>query len=242
MNKRLKGSSDGKYPVYVRVIYNRQNTNFRSEILTTALLDDGELEKSAKVKREIEYETQIISSIIGFAVHRLNDNFSISNLNTIISEWKYDLADVFTDEYLSHKKVSKSIHGFICSKTGIDISTTEAITGIIDLDVKSLLKLAKLGIFENLLNDYVTYAYLLEQFSEIHYPDQSSRYGADNTFNFLEWYELDGKRKFVKYANSKGLLTESKIFKITEVFETYLIDKQLNEISFWKDFKVSERN
>lgn len=217
LNKRSKPVNEKEvYPVYVRVIYNRKNTNFRSEIITNLFLNDDLLDTDAQVALEKAYECDLINAIIEYGEKKMKSDFSLNGISDLIQLFNKSLSCIFLEYALGKEDknaVRNDVCTFICDKTGVGenvvgllVSYTicDEIDLMIDLGRKNVLSSQYKYIYEFVksLEDYEN-----ERFGE---NDRSS-YGANKNFNFLEWEYRDGKEKFMKYVQAKKILNDDQV-------------------------------
>ena len=241
LNKRLKSKS-----IYVRVIYNRKDTNFPSEIVTNMNPPQEVFDTDAKLKREMDYESEIITSIIEFCVEIHKDQFTLSQINipSLINDWKHDLSSLFEDLYLTDKKTDRKIRNplceFIANKTKIDIETIDNfITNNIDFSVLCDLAFNH-NIYDNEIKENITYCKLLSDFERFKYGEDRWIYGADNMLCYYEWSKKNMKEEFVKFALKKKSLSKELIKTKTAEFDIKLRE-HFESLLFFSPFTRGKR-
>lgn len=229
LNKKLKPIDDNKFAIYVRVIYNRNNTNFPSEISRLTHLNDIQFSNDKDVLRDKEYEIELINSIVDFGVTHHKDDFTISNINSLIRYWKDSISDLFFDFALGEKDIRPKIVDYFSSLTTFDISAIDDLISRGDLNISTLLLLANNNVFDKKIHNYILYVDMLSKFEVEKFGQDQWRYGADNTFNFYEWENRNLREKFKSFALKTSKLDKKDIDIITNEFDDYIIE-YLNRI------------
>lgn len=240
LNKKLKPDNDGSYPIYVRVIYNRQNTNFKSEIVRLVFANENQFENNKEIIRDREYECELISSIVNFGVDLIGDKFSITRIFNLISYWKDPLTDSFEDIFLKKKDLSDQLVKFFKGQLKIKQDSIKEIIGLPDLTIEVLHDLAINEVFTTDITKHIYYLSILNEFSINNYGDDPWRYGSDNTFNFYEWSDKNIMQKFKTFAYNSELLDNNTINEITENFNKELISMLKGIIEFNQDFYIAK--
>ncbi|MFT4073019.1 MAG: hypothetical protein QM654_13980 [Dysgonamonadaceae bacterium] len=244
LNKRLKSS-----PIYVRVIYDRKDTNFPSEIVSDLHVSEDDFLNNSKLQQEMQYEKEIVASIIRFYIGIYNDRFSLSkiNISSLIHDWKRGLSLIYEDLYISNKQsrasIRKPILKLIANKLDIEEDIIDGLVGYnIDTDVLSKIS-NRLAIYsEDISNRFIIFQ-LLEEFENINYGDMADRsfYGANNTFNYFEWAERKVIDNFTEFAISKKILSDTYLKEHIHEFDIKLKD-YFKDILFFSSFSDTERH
>jgi len=231
INKRLKSSS-----LYVRVIYNRKDTNFQSEIVTNLRPSDETFLNDETLKKEMQYESDIITSIIKFCIKFYKDEFTISHINipSLINEWVNRIPDFYENIYLTNKEIRQKIRQplikLIAEKTQIEETVIDKFIVFLLDDIEVLNNLAqKHDIYESEIKKSIIYYSYLIDFERINYKDdqvkygiEQWKYGMDNKLTYYDWKDKNKKDDFIEYALSRNELSKEYIEKRTEDFDLQL--------------------
>lgn len=245
INNRLKSK-----PLYVRVIYDRKDTTFPSEITSNVFPTEDQFLSDPVLKREMEYESEIITSIIKFCIERQKDKFTFSQVNFsyLIHEWKRSISDKYYSKYIDNKSVRDEIRNplleFISEKTMVKVETIDKLITHSLSEIDAMLDLVKNhNIYPEDVKNTLLFNELLYKYEDVYYGSSDKRwvYGADNMFGFYEWNNKNGKDEFEKYAIKQDIL--SKEFVRMRILD---FDKKLQEglesSIFFSTFSDTERS
>lgn len=227
LNKKLNSTLENgiqTHPVYVRVIYNRKNNNFRSEIITKPLLNEFDFEKNKQVLQEIQYETELINAVIQYGEETQKESFSIGNrVCDLLQSFNISIAHDFFGSMIEKEQkteIKEEIIKYLSEKTEI---MKDAINELIAYDIcekDTIIKeLIRLNIIPQKQKQLYEYMFCLVDYENLKFGLDRSHYGINKNFNFLEWRFRGGKQLFLKYIKEKSVLDESIINDITLEFE-----------------------
>ncbi len=224
LNKTLKPSlmkGVFKYPVYVRVTYNRMNHKLKSQWINYPV-SESEFGKTA-IKKIAEYETNIITTILEY--EKEIDKINITSRLTFSFDY---VSKCFLSHVLGENKVKEQIISFIEKKTELDDSVISPYVRLDYIEAKGWFDLAEKGVFIKEYQSKIIFLGLLMEFEKLNYHFLSEEYEPHGIFNFYEWFKNSGKERFIKFALDKAILKELEIISIAE-----MLDKQIvNWIAF----------
>ena len=247
INKRLKCPS-----LYVRVIYDRKDTTFPSEIVSNINPSEKQFLEDLTLKREMEYEAEIITSIIQFCINLHKENFTFSQINfsSVIHTWKDSVPDKYFFTYIENKEVRQKVRvpllNFISEHTKIKLETIDKIVNYSLEELDALLDLVKNhDIYDIDIKQTILFCNLLYEYERIYYykPEPIGKwiYGADNMFGYYEWKDKKGKEQFEKYALKQNILPKEFVKDRISDFDIEL-SKGIETALYLSNFTDTKRN
>lgn len=230
LNKRLNPSKLGDgdhFPVYVRVIYNRESSQFYFPLLYgDGTLNEEKFESfftnrsNQKINKQIDRFDSLIIDIIRFESSKIGDKYKIKGLSkkisnyygSIIPEFENHLKKCLESELSGNEKISFSD---ISHEVLFFFEVYYLIEGVLNKDLKSELS-------DSLVNKILAYINLLAFSNTFNFPVLE-----DNPWQFIDWVR-DEKLKanfkdflFNQHVQSKEFPNKDKDSRIQKLYNEY---------------------
>ncbi len=229
LNKRLKAIDD-RYPIYVRVVFNRQNTNFPTEMVSVKEANDSEFLNSSIIRNEISYEVRLIDAIINFTIDNNINNFTTKNIVKAITVWKDAVLDILSSETYDLVSLKRSIIDHIMVKTAIDRKVLNKAITINQLEYSDYHSLMQSIEFGKSVKNFIELGYYLEKFEAKYFLSTESP-AAGVVLNYFEWINNDMSSKFRDYFLKHTKISSEEAISLLHEFNTILKKHHVSALS-----------
>lgn len=221
LNKRLRPSFINgvfEYPVYLRVSYGRKNERVKSDWIVHTC-SEHDFHNDIHIIELKQYESEIVSDIVKQAGDK---EF---NLSARLSHSKNNISDIFLGYMFDKHEIKNQIIDYVSIKADISKSILNPYFNT-ELHYYQWTELYEKEIFNDKTKEKIIYLSMLLEFEEINYPllgDNVFGYRAGCIFVFHEWENRNKETDFIRFAESKNILSLKQLKEITKKFNSMLL-------------------